>query len=81
MTMHPQSSTIIMKTLLRVAAGLSFLFFFVAGLSLLSRTLFSPASDAFALAAVGFFFVGTAFFVGPILLATAETFRRHAGGK
>ena len=70
-----------MKTLLRIAAVLSFLFFFVAGLCLLSRTLFSPASDAFPLAAVGFFFVGTAFFVGPILLVAAEKFRRSAESK
>jgi hypothetical protein len=71
----------VMKILLRTAAALSFLFFFAAGLCLLSRTLFSPASDAFAISAVGFFFVGTALFVGPILLVAAEKFGRKDESK
>ena len=75
------TSALIMKTLLRIAAALSFLFFFLSGFCLLSRTLFSPASDAFVLAAVGFFFVGTGFFIGPILLVAAEKFRRNDESK
>jgi len=70
-----------MKTLLRIGAVLSFLFFFVGGCCILSRTLFSPASDAFILAAVGFFFVGTAFFAGPMLLIAAEKLTRHGENK
>jgi hypothetical protein len=61
-----------MKTILRIAAVLSFLFFFVGGFGFLSRAIGSPASDAFVLTAVGCFFVGTAFFVGPMLLVAAE---------
>jgi 1,4-dihydroxy-2-naphthoate octaprenyltransferase len=61
-----------MKTLLRIAAVLSFVFFLIGGLCILSRTLSSVKEDAFALTALGFFFVGTAFFVGPILLAAAK---------
>jgi hypothetical protein len=45
-----------MKTLLRIAAGLSFLFFFIGGCCILSYTLGSPAKDAFMITAVGFFF-------------------------
>jgi hypothetical protein len=70
-----------MNTLLRTAAALSFLFFFIAGLCILSTTFSSPASDAIPLAAVGFFFLGTGCFVGPILLAAAEKFRRDTGNK
>jgi hypothetical protein len=65
---------LVVKTLLRIAATLAFLSFSIAGLALLSQTLASPASDAFAIAAVGFFFVGMAFFVGAILLVAAEKF-------
>jgi len=68
----------VVKTFLRIAATLAFLSFSIAGLALLSQTLASPASDAFAIAAVGFFFVGMAFFVGPILLVAAEKFRGPA---
>jgi hypothetical protein len=78
---HFVSQSQCMKTLLRVSGGLSFLFFVVAGLCLLSTTLSSPASDAFALTAVGFFFVGTAFLVGPILLVATAKLRRNAGSK
>jgi hypothetical protein len=66
-----------MKTLLRMAAVLSFLFFFVGGGCLLIRAPFLVASDAFPIMAVGFFFVGTAFFVGPILLVAAEKLSRN----
>jgi len=69
---------LVVKTLLRFAATLAFLSFAIAGLALLSQTLASPAKDALAIAAVGFFFVGMAFFVGPILLVIAEKFRGPA---
>jgi hypothetical protein len=71
-----------MKTLLRVAAGLSFLFFFVGGLCFLSVVASSsPASDTVIPMALGFFFVGIAFFVGPLLLVAAEKFSRKDGSK
>jgi hypothetical protein len=70
-----------MKTLLRIAAGLSFLFFFVGGCCILGATLGSPAHDAVVVGAVGCFFVGTAFFVGPLLLAAAEKCDREDTNK
>ena len=70
-----------MKTLLRVAAGLSFSFFFVGGLCILSVIASSPASDTVIPMALGCVFVGTAFFVGPLLLVAAEKFGRKDGSK
>jgi hypothetical protein len=72
-----------MKTLLRIAAVLSFLSLFVGGWCLLGPTLFSemPKSDAFPIIAVGFFFVGTAFFVGGRLLVGAEKLSRNDESK
>ena len=62
-----------MKTLLRTAAVLSFGFFLAGGLLLLGIASQSGTSkDAAPIAVVGLFFIGTAFFVGPILLAAGE---------
>ena len=62
-----------MKTLLRTAAVLSFGFFLAGGLLLLGIASGSQTSkDAAPVAVVGLFFMGTAFFVGPMLLAAAE---------
>jgi len=69
------------KTLLRTAAVFSFLFFLVAGGCILSQTLSSPASDAIPQAAIGFVFVGAAFFVGPMLLFAAERVGRKDGSQ
>jgi hypothetical protein len=56
-----------MKALLRAAAVLSFGFFFVGGLMILGLAcLNGPHSDSAVVAAVGLFFIGTAFFVGPL---------------
>jgi hypothetical protein len=63
----------VMKTLLQIAAVLSFGFFLAGGLLLLSIASGSQTSrDAVPVAVVGLFFMGTAFFVGPMLLAAAE---------
>jgi hypothetical protein len=70
-----------MKTLFRVAAGLSFLFFLVGGLLILSVTGSSPASETVIPMALGCVFVGTAFFVGPLLLVAAEKIGRKDGSK
>jgi hypothetical protein len=71
-----------MKALLRAAAVLSFGFFLVGGLMILGLAcLNGPQSDSAVVAAVGLFFIGTAFFVGPLLLATAERLGRKADGK
>jgi hypothetical protein len=61
-----------MKTLLKTAAGISFLSFLVGGGCILGGVASLPASEFFPLTALGFVFVGTAFFVGPILLIAAE---------
>ena len=66
----------IMKTLLRIAAVLSFLFCVGGGLTILSQTLAQSREDAFPLVAVGLVFVGSAFFLGAILLVAAERFGR-----
>jgi hypothetical protein len=69
-----------MKTLLRIAAVLSFGFFFAGGLGLVCIA--GPTkSDAFPLVAVGLFFIGMAFFVGAILLVAAERFGREYEGR
>jgi hypothetical protein len=74
-----------MKTFLRIAAVLSFLFPFVCGVWLLITALSSEASDAFITifipVAMGSFLVGNAFFVGAILLFAAEKLSRNDGSK
>ena len=70
-----------MKTLLRIAAVLSFLFPFVCGVWLLIPALSSKASDALIPITIGCFFVGNAFFVGAILLFAAEKLSRNDGSK
>ena len=62
-----------MKALLRTAAVLSFGFFLAGGLLLLGMASHNRTNtDAVPIAVVGLFFIGTAFFVGPMLLAAAE---------
>jgi uncharacterized protein (DUF486 family) len=62
-----------MKALLRTAAVLSFGFFLAGGLVFVGMAWFSHThEDAPVLGVVGLFCIGTAFFVGPILLAAAE---------
>ncbi|PWU15827.1 MAG: hypothetical protein C5B50_14705 [Verrucomicrobia bacterium] len=63
-----------MKHLLRIAAVLSFLCFGVGGLTILGPALSEPKSDSFVLVAVALFFIGTAVFLGAMLLAAAERF-------
>ena len=50
---------------------LSFLFCALGGLWLLSKASFGKSDDALGVA-MGLYFVGKAFFVGPILLVAAE---------
>ena len=61
-----------MKTLLRIAAVLSFLVPFVCGVWLLE-------AGAFIRIAIGSFLVLSAFFVGAILVFAAEEFGRSEG--
>jgi hypothetical protein len=60
-----------MKSLARVGAVLSFLFCLLGGLWLLAKTGFDRKDDALS-TAIGLYFVGKAFFVGPMLLVAAE---------
>ncbi len=60
------------KTWAQIGAVLSFAFCLFAGLWLLCRTGFG-SDDALA-TAIGFYFVGKAFFVGPMLFLAAEKF-------
>jgi hypothetical protein len=55
-----------MKTLARIGAVLSFAFCLLGGLWILSRVNFSSKDDILG-TAIGFYFVGKAFFVGPML--------------
>jgi hypothetical protein len=60
-----------MKTLARIGAAFSFAFCLLGGLWILSRSNFSSKDDALG-TAIGFYFVGKAFFVGPMLLLAAN---------
>ena len=61
-----------MKTVLRISAVLSFLFFAIGGLVLLSAAVGSPKSDGLLIVVLAVFLLGVAFFVGPMLLFAAE---------
>jgi hypothetical protein len=64
-----------MKTLARAAAVLSFGFCLLGGLWILSRVSFVEKGDALSVA-IGFYFLGKAFFVGPMLLLAADRLDR-----
>jgi hypothetical protein len=59
------------KTLARIGAVLSFAFCLLGGLWILSRATFSAKEDILP-TAIGFYFVGKAFFVGPMLWLAAD---------
>ena len=60
-----------LKTLARVGALLSFLFCLLGGLWILKTAGFKSNSDA-VWTGIGLYFIGKAFFVGPMLLVAAE---------
>lgn len=62
-----------MKTLARIGAALSFAFCLLGGLWILSRANFNSKDDVLG-TAIGFYFVGKAFFVGPMLLLAANKY-------
>jgi len=66
-----QTQNPIMKTLARVAAVLAFLFCLIGGLWILFHTGFK-SDDGAVWTGLGLYFVGKAFFVGPMLLVAAE---------
>ena len=60
----------IIKTVARIGAVLSFAFFFVAGTAILATTQYT--AEYVVLVALGLFLVGTAFFAGALLWLAAE---------
>lgn len=60
-----------MKALARFAAVLSFIFCLFGGVWLLSKANFSSQGDILPMA-LGLYFVGKAFFVGPMLWLAAD---------
>lgn len=64
-------------TMLRAAAPVAFAVCLFAGLWILLHAGFSPSNAL--LSGIGFYFVGKAFFVGPMLLAAAERFSPPPG--
>ena len=75
-----------MKTLARVAAVVAFLFCLIGGLWILCHSGFKSDGDSAVWTGLGLYFVGKAFFVGPMLLVAAEQLGRgaandHATGK
>jgi hypothetical protein len=64
-----------LKILARLAAGIAFVFCLVAGLYILSKVGFKSNDDA-VWTAIGLYFIGKAFFVGPMLLVAAEQLGR-----
>jgi len=60
-----------MKTLAQAGAVLSFLFCLAGGLWILGHVSLSDKSDMLA-TGIGLYFVGKAFFVGPMLFVAAD---------
>lgn len=60
-----------MKTIARIAAVLSFLFCFGAGTWLVAKAGFSSKDDVLS-CAIGLYFIGKSFFVGPTLWLAAD---------
>jgi len=69
-----------MKTLAPVAAILASLFCLVAGLWILCQVGFKFKDDA-VWTGIGLYFVGKAFFVGPMLLIAAEQLAKKTDTK
>jgi hypothetical protein len=61
-----------MKTLARIGAALSFTFCLLGGVWILTKTGFQRSGDDIIWTGLGLYFVGKAFFVGPMLLVAAE---------
>lgn len=70
-----------MKTFARTAAIFSSLFCLAGGLWLLKGADFSAKSSDALPIAMGLYFVGKAFFVGPMLFITAEKFFQKSDNK
>ena len=70
-----------MKILLRIAAGLTFLFSAGGGLTIIGVAAGHPGSDSLVVVAVGMAFIGLGIFLGAILLFAAERLGRKDAGK
>lgn len=68
-----------MKNFIRTCAVLSSAFCLLGGLWILSRSTFTAKDDLLA-TAIGFYFVGKAFFVGPMLFVAAEKLTAQRNG-
>jgi hypothetical protein len=64
-----------LKIVAQLAAAIAFIFCLIAGLYILSRVGFKSNDDA-VWTAIGLYFIGKAFFVGPMLLVAAEQLGR-----
>jgi hypothetical protein len=62
-----------LKTFTQICAFLASAFCLLGGLWILSRTTFSSKDDILS-TAIGFYFIGKAFFVGPMLWVAAKKF-------
>jgi hypothetical protein len=61
-----------MKTMARIGAILAFMFCFAGGGWILVKTGFSSSNDNTLSMGMGLYFMGKAFFVGPMLWLAAE---------
>ena len=61
-----------MKTLARIGAGASFTFCLLGGMWILTSAGFDRSGDTVIWTGMGLYFIGKAFFVGPMLWLAAE---------
>ena len=64
-----------LKILARIGAGFSFLFCLAGGIWILKTAAFKSSGDDAVWTGMGLYFIGKAFFVGPMLLVAAEQLR------
>jgi hypothetical protein len=70
-----------MKTLARIGAGLSFTFCLLGGMWVLTKTGLDRSGEDVIWTGIGLYFVGKAFFVGPMLWLAAEKCCSKQDGK
>ena len=76
-----QNQNKIMKTMARIGAVLAFTCCFLGGAWILVKTGFSNSNDNAVWTGIGLYFVGKAFFVGPMLWLAAEKCCAKEAGK
>jgi len=70
-----------MKTMARIGAALAFTGCLLGGVWILTKTGFDRSNDNVVWTGLGLYFVGKAFFVGPMLWLTAENCGPKPEGK